>query len=51
MADRYPLIANSATNKIEELADGDNLNLDGNDIVNVLLSTYSDMYHMRSNDL
>ena len=35
MADRYPLIANSATNKIEELADGDNLNLDGNDIVNV----------------
>ena len=35
MADRYPLIANSATNKIEELADNDNLNLDGNDIVNV----------------
>ena len=35
MADRFPLIANSATNKIEELAANDNLNLDGNDIVNV----------------
>ena len=28
MSDRYPLIANSETNRIEELASGDNLNLD-----------------------
>jgi hypothetical protein len=33
MADRYPLIANAETNRIEELSDGDNLNLDGNSIV------------------
>lgn len=33
MANRYPLIANPATNKIEELALGDNLNLTGNGIV------------------
>ena len=33
MADRYPLIANSQTNKIEELASGDNLNLQNSGIV------------------
>lgn len=33
MADRYPLIANSETNRIEELAAGDNLNLTGSGIV------------------
>jgi hypothetical protein len=33
MADRYPLIANSQTNRIEELAAGDNLNLQNSSIV------------------
>jgi hypothetical protein len=33
MTDRYPLIANSETNRIEELASGDNLNLDNSSIV------------------
>ena len=33
MSDRYPLIANSETNRIEELASGDNLNLDSSSIV------------------
>jgi hypothetical protein len=33
MSDRYPLIANSETNRIEELASGDNLNLDNSGIV------------------
>jgi len=33
MADRFPLIANTSTGKIEELASGDNLNLDNNSIV------------------
>lgn len=33
MADRYPLIVNPDTGKIEELSYGDNLNLDGNSIV------------------
>lgn len=33
MADRYPLVANSSTNRIEELAINDNLNLSNNGIV------------------
>ena len=33
MADRYPLVANSSTNRIEELAINDNLNLNNNGIV------------------
>lgn len=33
MADRYPLVANSSTNRIEELAINDNLNLQNNGIV------------------
>lgn len=33
MADRYPLIANPATNQLEELAFGDNLDLTGNGVV------------------
>jgi hypothetical protein len=33
MTDRYPLIANSETNRIEELASGDNLNLENSSIV------------------
>ena len=36
MADRFPLIANSSTNAIQELADADNLNLLGNNIVGVV---------------
>jgi len=33
MSDRYPLIANSTTSRIEELATGDNLNLENSGIV------------------
>ena len=34
MADRFPLIANSSTNQIQEIPSGDNLDLSGNGIVN-----------------
>ena len=34
MADRFPLIANSSSNQIQEIASGDNLDLSGNGIVN-----------------
>ena len=33
MTDRFPLIANSETKRIEELAPGDNLNLQNSGIV------------------
>ena len=33
MADRYPLVANSITKQIQELASYDNLNLTNNSIV------------------
>ena len=36
MADRFPLIANSSANAIQELANADNLNLLGNNIVGVV---------------
>jgi len=36
MADRYPLIANSSQNQIQELANTDNLDLTGNNIVGVV---------------
>lgn len=35
MANRFPLIANSSANQIQELASGDNLDLTGNDITGV----------------
>ena len=35
MADRFPLIANSSTNQIQELASGDRLDLTGTDVVNL----------------
>jgi len=41
MADRYPLIANSAANQIQELASGDNIDLTGNSIVGVVDLTAS----------
>ena len=41
MADRFPLIANSSTNQIQEIPSGDNLNLDSNWIVNVGVITAS----------
>jgi len=41
MADRFPLIANSSTNQIQEIPSGDNLNLDSNGIVNVGVITAS----------
>ena len=36
MADRYPLIANSRVDQIQELASGDNIDLTGNNIVGVV---------------
>ena len=33
MADRFPLIVNAVSQKIEELVSGDNLDLTGNNIV------------------
>ena len=33
MADRFPLIVNSVSKKIEELVSGDNLDLTGNGII------------------
>ena len=41
MADRFPLIANSSANQIQELAISDNLNLDGCSIVGVVSITAS----------
>ena len=41
MADRYPLIANSSANQIQELASGDNMDLTGNNIVGVVDLTAS----------
>ena len=35
MADRFPLIANTSANQIQELPSGDNLNLIGNSIIGV----------------
>ena len=34
MADRYPLIVDSSTSTVKEIASGDNLNLSGNGVVN-----------------
>ena len=36
MANRFPLIANSSSNQIQELANADNLDLTGNNIVGVV---------------
>ena len=41
MADRFPLIANSSSNQIQELANADNLDLTGNNIVGVVDITAS----------
>ena len=41
MADRFPLIANSSANQIQEIASGDNLDLTGSNIVNVVDITAS----------
>ena len=41
MANRYPLIANSSANQIQELATNDNLDLTGNNIVGVVSITAS----------
>ena len=35
MTDRFPLIANTSANQIQELPSGDNLNLTGNSIIGV----------------
>ena len=36
MTNRYPLIANSSTNQIQELASGDNLDLSSSGIINAV---------------
>tara|TARA_R100000152_G_C6756041_1_gene179815 strand:- start:936 stop:1388 length:453 start_codon:yes stop_codon:yes gene_type:complete len=44
MADRFPLIANSSANQIQELAAADNLNLANNSIVGVVSVTATTYY-------
>ena len=44
MADRFPLIANSSANQIQELAAADNLNLANNSIVGVVSVTATTFY-------
>ena len=44
MADRFPLIANSSANQIQELAASDNLNLANNSIVGVVSVTATTYY-------
>ena len=39
MADRFPLILNTSTNQIQEIASGDQLNLSGNNIANAGIIT------------
>ena len=41
MADKFPLIANTSANQIQEISSGDNLNLLGNSIVGVVSVTSS----------
>ena len=41
MADKFPLIANTSANQIQEISSGDNLNLLGNSIVGVVSITAS----------
>ena len=51
MADRFPLIANSSTNQIQEIASGDRLDLTGTDVVNlkaVGVLTYDDVTNVDS---
>ena len=49
MADRFPLIANSSANQIQELAAADNLNLANNSIVGVVSVTATTYYGSGSN--
>ena len=49
MADRFPLIANSSANQIQELAPSDNLNLANNSIVGVVSVTATTFYGSGAN--
>ena len=49
MADRFPLIANSSANQIQELAAADNLNLANNSIVGVVSVTATTFYGSGAN--
>ena len=49
MADRFPLIANSSANQIQELAASDNLNLANNSIVGVVSVTATTFYGSGAN--
>ena len=49
MADRFPLIANSSANQIQELAAADNLNLANNSIVGVVSGTATTFYGSGAN--
>ena len=49
MADRFPLIANSSANQIQELAAADNLNLPNNSIVGVVSVTATTYYGSGAN--
>ena len=49
MADRFPLIANSSANQIQELAAADNLNFANNSIVGVVSGTATTFYGSGAN--
>ena len=49
MADRFPLIANSSANQIQEVAAADNLNLANNSIVGVVSVTATTFYGSGAN--
>ena len=49
MADRFPLIANSSANQIQELPAADNLNLANNSIVGVVSVTATTFYGSGAN--
>ena len=51
MADRFPLILNTSTNQIQEIASGDNLDLTGNNIKSVSQVIFTGMTTTQRNAL
>ena len=51
MADRFPIILNTNTNQLQELASGDNLDLTGNNIKSVSYVTFAGMSTTDRNNL
>ncbi len=51
MADRFPLILNTNSNQIQEIASGDNLDMTGNNIKSVSQVVYAGMTNAERNAL